>query len=62
MKLGDQVKVSIYTNDPLSRQGQTGTITGITVEDEENSIIEVQFADGIKGAYYDNCLMKVSYD
>ena len=56
MQVGDQVKVSIYTNDPLKRQGQIGTITGITIEDEENSIVEVQFADGIKGVYYDNCL------
>ncbi|MDO4782655.1 MAG: hypothetical protein Q4A09_05475 [Capnocytophaga felis] len=60
MKVGDQVKVSIYTNDPLNRQGQTGTITGITIEDEENSLVEVQFADGIKGAYYDNCLMVIN--
>ncbi|MFJ1474043.1 hypothetical protein ACILE9_07230 [Capnocytophaga cynodegmi] len=56
MRIGDFVKVSIYTNDPLNRQGQTGRITGITIEDEENSVVEVQFTDGLKGAYYDNCL------
>ena len=66
MKIGDQVKISLYTTDPAKQQGNVGTVIGIYPEDEMTTIVRVEFVTD-KGekfsALYDmDCLIPVSED
>ena len=66
MKIGDQVKISLYTTDPARQQGNIGTVIGIYPEDEMTTIVRVEFVTD-KGekfsALYDmDCLIPVSED
>lgn len=57
MKVGDKVRVAFGITDPLKRFGETGEIVKITMIDDEQQM-SVQFADGVVGLYFENCLIK----